>query len=48
MSLKGVILCPELLKVHFKNYTLFIAENKGLNNCKTNRKELDDLQNTNL
>ena len=41
-------MCTELLKVHPKNYTLFMAVNKDFKNCKTNRAELDDIQNMNL
>ena len=56
MSLKGaiknkafetIILSSELLKVHLKNYTIIMIVNKDLKTCKTNRPELDDLQNTN-
>ena len=56
MSLKGaiknkafetIILSNELLKVHLKNYTIIMIVNKDLKTCKTNRPELDDLQNTN-
>ena len=43
-----IILCNELLKVHPKNYPLFMTVNKDFRNFKTNRPELDDLQNTNL
>ena len=42
------MLSTELLNVHPKNYTQFMVVNKYLKNCKTNRTELDDLQNTNL
>ena len=47
-SLHGIILCAELLNVQDNNYTLFMAVKKDLKNCKTDRSELDDLQNTNL
>ena len=42
------MLFTELLKVHPKNYTLLMAVNKYFKDWKTNRTELDDLQNTNL
>ena len=54
MTLKGVIrlskldylnnyfVYSELLKVHSKNYTLFMTVNKEFKTCKTNRPELDD------
>ena len=38
-----IILCTELLKVRHKNYTLFMAVNKDLKNCKSDRSELNDL-----
>ena len=47
-TLSAIILCTELLQVHTKSYTLYMAVNKDFKYHKTNRPELDDLQNTNL
>ena len=41
---KPLVLYAELLRVHPKSYTLFMA----VNSYKANSPELDDLQNTNL
>ena len=48
LSIKNIHPNKHPIKVHPKTYTLYMAVNKDFKNCKTDRLELDDLQNTNL